>query len=265
MGRRRPRYVNVVNHVRAIRPDIADPVAAIDARRLMVDGRIVTNMHSLVPATASVVLRPSRELRGEDKLRAALDAFGVEVAGRICLDVGASAGGFTRVLLELGAAKVLALDAGYGQLRGSLRTHSRVVNLERTNLADLGKAVPRCWDIDVITLDLSYLSVSAAVPQLEAVRIAATADLVALVKPMFELGLAEPPTEERLLRRAVKLARRGIELEGRWTVDGEMASPVTGARGAREWLLHARRATVRVGRQTRVVGGVAPKEGHVAR
>lgn len=242
MGRQRPRYVNVINHVRAARPDIVDPAAAIADRRILVDGRIVTNTSALVPATASVVLRPSRVLRGEDKLRTALASFAVDVAGRICLDVGASAGGFTRVLLEKGAAKVLALDAGYGQLRGSLRAHSRVVNLERTNLADLRRAVPRCWDIDVITMDLSYLSVASAVPQLETVRISPMGDLIALVKPMFELGLAEPPRDERRLRRAVELARRGVERDGQWRVVGTTPSPVTGARGAREWLLHARRA-----------------------
>jgi 23S rRNA (cytidine1920-2'-O)/16S rRNA (cytidine1409-2'-O)-methyltransferase len=242
MGRQRPRYVNVINHVRAVRPDIADPSAAIAERSLLVDGRIVTSVRALVPVTASVVLRPSRPLRGEDKLRTALDSFAIDVAGRICVDVGASAGGFTRVLLERGAAKVIALDAGYGQLRGSLRTHSRVVNLERTNLADVGRAVPRCWDIDVITVDLSYLSVASAMPQLEDVRISPMGDLIALVKPMFELGLAEPPGDEGRLRRAVELARRGAERDGRWRVVGTMPSPVRGARGAREWLLHARRA-----------------------
>jgi 23S rRNA (cytidine1920-2'-O)/16S rRNA (cytidine1409-2'-O)-methyltransferase len=193
MGRRRPRYRNVMDHVRAVRPDIGDPAALIEARLLVVDGRIITGPRTLVRTGASVVLRSSRPLRGEDKLRAVLEAFGVEVTGRVCLDVGASAGGFTWVLLELGAAKVIAVDAGYGQLPGSLRVHSRVLNLERTNLSDLGHVVPRCWDIEVVTMDLSHLSLAAAVPQLEAVRLAATADLVALVKPMFELGLAAPP------------------------------------------------------------------------
>lgn len=243
MGRRRPRYINIVKHVRNVRPDIADPTEAIADRRLMVDGRIVTNTGALVPSTASVALRAFRALRGEDKLRAALDAFAVEVDGRICLDVGAAAGGFTRVLLEHGAAKVIAVDAGFGQLRGSLRTHSRVLNLERTNLADLGRAVPRCWDVEVITLDVSYLSVAAAIPQLEAVRISPSTHLVALVKPMFELGMSQPPSQEKQLRRALELARRGVELQRRWVVQETMPSPVTGARGAREWLLHARRAT----------------------
>jgi FtsJ-like methyltransferase len=172
MGRR-PRYRNVMDHVRAVRPDIADPVA-MEARLLVVDGRIITGPRILVPTGASGVLRASRPLRGEDKLSAALEAFGVEVTGRVCLDVGASAGGFTRVLLERGATKVMAVDAGYGQLRGSLRAHSRVLNLERTNLSDLAHAVQRCWDVEVVTMDLSYLSLAAAVPQLEAVRLAGT-------------------------------------------------------------------------------------------
>lgn len=240
MGRR-PRFVNVIRHVRATRPDIADPVAAIDAKQLVVDGRIVTSTRTLVPARAGVSLLPPRRLRGQDKLRAALDAFGVDVAGRICVDLGASAGGFTRVLLEHGAAKVIAVDAGFGQLRGSLRSHPRVVNLERTNLSELGTAVPRCWDIEVVTMDLSYLSVARAVPQLEAVRIAPTAELVALVKPMFELGLGSTPSDERTLRRAVETARRGIERDERWVVAGVVPSPVLGAGGAREWLIHARR------------------------
>jgi 23S rRNA (cytidine1920-2'-O)/16S rRNA (cytidine1409-2'-O)-methyltransferase len=240
MGRR-PRFVNVISHVRATRPDIADPIAAIDAKQLVVDGRIVTSTRTLVPADAGVSFLQPRRLKGEDKLRAAIDAFGVRVAGCICLDLGASAGGFTRVLLEHGAAKVVAVDAGFGQLRGSLRSHSRVVNLERTNLSELGAAVPRCWDIDVVTMDLSYLSVARAVPQLEAVRMAPTADLVALVKPMYELGLGSSPTDERTLKRAVEAARRGIERDERWVVVGVLPSPVLGAGGAREWLIHARR------------------------
>jgi 23S rRNA (cytidine1920-2'-O)/16S rRNA (cytidine1409-2'-O)-methyltransferase len=241
MGRRRNRYVDVVTHVRTNRPDITDPAAAIERRALMVDGRIVTSPRTLVRAGAPIVLRSSRPLRGEDKLRTALDAFRVDVQDRICLDVGASAGGFTRVLLERGAAKVLAVDAGYGQLRGFLRTHSRVINLERTNLSELGSAVPRCWDIDVITMDLSYVSVAAAVPQLEPLRISAAAHLIVLVKPMFELGLATPPTDDRRLRRAVEHAIRGVEREDRWALMGVTPSPVAGVDGAFEWLLHASR------------------------
>ena len=241
MGRQRPRFVDVITHVRANRPDIADPAAAIASRRLTVGGRVVTSPRSLVPTDAPVSMVPSRPLRGEDKLRVALDTFGVRVEGRICLDVGAAAGGFTRVLLEHRAAKVLAVDAGHGQLRGSLRGHSRVINLERTNLAELRRVVPGCWDLEVITMDLSYLSVADAVPQLDELRLASDADLIALVKPMFELRLGAPPTDERSLVDALDAARRGVERTSRWSVVGTIPSPVPGARGAREWLLHARR------------------------
>lgn len=245
MGRRR--FVNVIRHVRTARPDIADPTAVIAERRLIVAGRIVISPNTLVPPDAPVAVIPPRRLRGEDKLRAALDAFGIEVAGRICLDVGAAAGGFTRVLVEHGAAKVLSLDAGHGQLAGSLRTHSRVLVLERTNLSEIGRAVPRCWDVEVVTMDLSYLSVAEAVPQLEAVRLSPSADLIALVKPMFELRLGAPPQDDRRLALALDAACRGVEREGRWVVAGTMPSPVAGSRGAREWLLHARRFADRAG------------------
>ena len=124
------------------RPDLADPEGALVAGHVLIDGRVVTNPRSQVRADASVVIRPPRALRGEDKLRAALDGFAVDVTDRECVDLGASAGGFTRVLLEHGARRVFAVDAGHGQLRGDLRNHSRVVNLERTNLGDLSAIPP---------------------------------------------------------------------------------------------------------------------------
>jgi 23S rRNA (cytidine1920-2'-O)/16S rRNA (cytidine1409-2'-O)-methyltransferase len=241
MGARRARFVDVLQHVRAVRPDIVDPVKAIEERLLLVDGRIVTNPRTLVPASAAVTLRERRPLRGEEKLRFALDAFGVDVADRVCVDLGASAGGFTRVLLKRGAARVFAVDVGFGQLLGELRSDPRVVNLERTNLSDLRRAIPQDLQIDIVTMDLSYLSIADAAPQLETLRLAGGADLVAVVKPMFELGAASPPTDGRQLRRALRHAVEGVELDGRWQVVGTARSPVTGARGAQEWLLHARR------------------------
>jgi 23S rRNA (cytidine1920-2'-O)/16S rRNA (cytidine1409-2'-O)-methyltransferase len=178
-------------------------------------------------------------LRGEVKLQAALDNFQVSVAGRVALDVGASTGGFTRVLLRAGATRCYAVDAGHGQLLGSLRCDSRVVNLESTNLGDLNRRlVPEV--IGVITMDLSYLSLAFAVPQLDRIAIADDADLVVLVKPMFELGLPALPEEGVLLEKAVVRAIQGVEL-GRWKVLGQMESPVRGAGGAIEFFLHARR------------------------
>jgi 23S rRNA (cytidine1920-2'-O)/16S rRNA (cytidine1409-2'-O)-methyltransferase len=236
----RAKFRNVIEHLARARPDIPDPEAAITAGHVLIDGRVVTNPRSQVRADASVVIRPPRALRGEDKLRAALDGFAVDVTDRECVDLGASAGGFTRVLLEHGARRVFAVDAGHGQLRGELRNHSRVVNLERTNLGDLS-AIPRCAPIGAVTMDLSYLSVADAVPQIETLSFAPDADLVALVKPMFELGLDAPPEDDASLRRALDLAVAGVERYP-WDVVGTMPSPVTGSKGAREWLLHARRS-----------------------
>lgn len=239
----RAKFRNVVEHLARTRPDIPDPEAAVVAGHVLVDGRVVMNPRSLVRTDAAVVLRLPRALRGQDKLRAALERFAIDVTDRVCVDLGASAGGFTRVLLDHGARRVYAVDAGHGQLRGDLRNHSRVVNLERTNLADLS-AIPRCAPIGTVTIDLSYLSVADAVPQIETLSFTPDADMIALVKPMFELGLDSPPDDDLLLRRALDVAVAGVQRH-RWCVAGTMSSPVTGSKGAREWLLVARRAVAR--------------------
>lgn len=162
----------------------------------------------------------------------------MDAAGKVALDAGAAAGGFVKVLLERGARRVYAVDAGHGQLLGSLRQDLRVVNLEGVNLGALdGRRVPE--PVQLVTLDLSYLSLSAAVPQLSRIELAAHAELVGLVKPMFELGLPQPPTSEDEVARALELAVVGVERAG-WRVVATMRSPVTGARGARECLLYAR-------------------------
>lgn len=235
-------------HLRALKqlvneahPEL-DAIEAIVRGLVLVDGRVVTNPASLVRRDAAIAVRPAsgRKLRGEAKLAAALETFGVSVHGRVALDLGAAAGGFTRALLDAGATRVYAVDAGHGQLLGSLRQHPAVVNLEHTNLAELDRRlVPEV--VDVVTADLSYVSLARAVPQLEArLALAPDADLIAVVKPQFELGLARSPTEARQLAEAVELASAGVEQAG-WAVVATAASPVSGARGAIEFLLHARR------------------------
>ena len=236
----RPRTRNVVAHVRALRPDIVDPIAAIQQRRLLVGGVVVLNASANVWSDAGIVLRPAPILRGSVKLEAALDGFDVEVDDMVCLDLGAAAGGFTTVLIRRGARLVYALDAGVGQLRGELRADPRVVNLERTNLADVRRVVPRDPPIEVVTADLSYLSLSDALPQLSGVRLAPAAELVGLVKPMFELHLDRPPVDQQSLRAAVETAQRGAAAAG-WHNVRWMDSPVDGANGAREFFIHAER------------------------
>jgi 23S rRNA (cytidine1920-2'-O)/16S rRNA (cytidine1409-2'-O)-methyltransferase len=222
-------------------PHLDRPERLIAEGAVRVDGRIVTNPASLVPVGASIVVRGPRALRGEAKLRAALAAFDVPVPGRVALDVGAATGGFTRVLLEAGAARVYAVDAGHGQLLGSLRQDDRVVNLEGVNLGELTRAlVPET--VEVVTLDLSYLPVAAAAGQLEVLDLHPEADLIALVKPTFELGLPAPPTGRDRLGEAVARAERGLRAAG-WEPAGAIESPVRGARGAIEFLVHARRGS----------------------
>jgi 23S rRNA (cytidine1920-2'-O)/16S rRNA (cytidine1409-2'-O)-methyltransferase len=233
-----PRRRALVDELGRQRPDLDDPEALIRGGRVLVDRVIVTNPASMVGAGASVVVRPDAGLRGSVKLRAALDAFGVSPEGRVCLDVGAAAGGFTAVLLERGAARVYAVDVGHGQLLGSLRQDPRVVNLESTNLSALASPlIPE--PIGLVTIDVSYLSLAEAAPQLGRVPLDEGAELIALVKPMFELRRATAPTDEGSLEDATRRAREGAEAAG-WRVQAQIISPVTGAKGAVEGLLHAR-------------------------
>jgi 23S rRNA (cytidine1920-2'-O)/16S rRNA (cytidine1409-2'-O)-methyltransferase len=216
-----------------------DAAAAIAAGEVLVDGLPVTNPRSRLRAGARVTMRRPTALRGSVKLRAALDAFDVAVDGRAALDVGAAAGGFTTVLLEAGARVVYAVDAGHGQLLGSLRQHPRVVNLEAVNVGDLDTAlVPE--PVEVVTIDVSYLSLGAAVAQLNRLHIAPGATLVGLVKPMFELRAASAPSDPASLDAALEAARAGVVAAG-WEMRSWIESPVTGSRGARERLLCALR------------------------
>jgi 23S rRNA (cytidine1920-2'-O)/16S rRNA (cytidine1409-2'-O)-methyltransferase len=231
--------VLLVDELARQRPEVADPVATIEGGYVLVDGRFVDNPRSRVRAGCSIVVRSHAAMRGSAKLAAALERFEVRVAGRVALDAGAAAGGFTRVLLDAGARRVYAVDAGHGQLLGSLRQDPRVVNMESTNLA--GATVPE--PVDLVTLDLSYLALADAVGQLP-FEVATGADLIALVKPMFELHLDHAPSDRASLDRALALATAGIEAAG-WHVVAHMDSPVTGTKGARELLLWAQRQSPR--------------------
>jgi 23S rRNA (cytidine1920-2'-O)/16S rRNA (cytidine1409-2'-O)-methyltransferase len=240
MAKPKPRFVSLARLVAAQHPAIEDPEESICSGLVRVGGVILTNPAARVRHDAAVQVSRPLTLQGATKLAAALDHFDVSPHGRNALDLGASTGGFTSVLLERRATVVYAVDAGYGQLLGSIRQDERVRNLERTNLGDLTPdLVPD--DIDMVTMDLSYLSVADAITQLEAVRIAEDADLVALVKPMYELGLASLPTDPDQLEAAVSHAWDGVQRMP-WQATGVIDSPVRGGRGAVEFLLHARRA-----------------------
>jgi 23S rRNA (cytidine1920-2'-O)/16S rRNA (cytidine1409-2'-O)-methyltransferase len=235
----KPRFVALSQRIRELHPGLADPVRAISDGLVRVNGLIVSNPRARIARAAAVTIVTPSPPRGALKLAAGLDAFAVPVAGRVALDLGAATGGFTRALLTAGASRVYAVDAGHGQLLGSLRADQRVVNLERTNLGSLTPAlVPHV--IEVITVDLSYLSLARAAPQIEAVAIAGGADLLALVKPMYELGLAGPPTEPDQRAKAVEMAAAAFEETG-WRSPRSIECPVPGRRGAIEYLVHLRR------------------------
>jgi 23S rRNA (cytidine1920-2'-O)/16S rRNA (cytidine1409-2'-O)-methyltransferase len=190
------------------------------------------------PIAESLDLRQRDPLRGEIKLRAGLDLFGIDVAGATALDVGASTGGFTKTLLEAGAVRVYAVDAGHGQLLGSLRQDERVVNLERVNVGELtSRHTPE--SIDVVTVDVSYLSLGAAVEQLSSrVHLRPGATLLGLVKPMFELRLPTAPTDEATALKAIAHAAETITKSG-WNINATAVSPVRGTKGAIEGWVHA--------------------------
>lgn len=236
--RHRARFVALTSRLVG-HPDVTDPIKDITNGCIQVDGRIITNERAEVRADATIrVVRP-RDPRGEHKLRTALDAFGISAAGLVAVDVGAAAGGFTRTLLHRGARRVYAVDVGHGQLLGSLRQDPRVVNLERTNIADLTiDVVPDTADL--ITMDLSYLPVADAIGQLEGLAIGDRARLLALVKPTFELHQDRLETNPEVVREAIEHATRAIGAS-RWTPVGATLPSITGAGGAIEAFIHARR------------------------
>jgi 23S rRNA (cytidine1920-2'-O)/16S rRNA (cytidine1409-2'-O)-methyltransferase len=237
MAKSRARFVAL--EVLLARHNLHVDEQSIKAGRVIVDGRVITNPAARVRADASVRVQPAARLRGDIKLSYALDRFDVTIAGRVAADVGASAGGFTTALLDRGATRVYAIDVGVGQLVGRLRIEGRVVNLEGHNLGVITRQhVPE--PVDVITVDLSYLPLSDAVPQLERLEIAPDADLVALVKPTFELRRGRPPEQRAQLEAALQAAAYAVDAAS-WRVRARCESAVTGARGTTEFFVHARR------------------------
>ncbi len=186
--------------------------------------------------------------RGGEKLAGALETFGVDPAGRVCLDVGASTGGFTDALLRRGASRVYALDVGRGQLAESLRADPRVVVLERTHAKRLDPADPDAIALpeapSLAVVDVSFISLTRVLPGIAA-QLPPGGEVVALVKPQFESQPRDVPrgvVRDAAVRRAaverVGQAARGLGLE----VLGEVESALPGPAGNREVFLHLRLA-----------------------
>jgi 23S rRNA (cytidine1920-2'-O)/16S rRNA (cytidine1409-2'-O)-methyltransferase len=178
--------------------------------------------------------------RGAHKIEAALDAFGVDPSGLVAVDVGASTGGFTDVLLDRGAARVYAVDVGYGQLAERLRRDPRVVSMERVNARTLDAAtLPEPADLAVV--DVSFISLGLVLAPIRSVLCDGGGPILALVKPQFEAGKADakggvvrdPSIHRRVLHETVERAA-AVGLGTR----GVIASPILGPEGNREFLVH---------------------------
>jgi 23S rRNA (cytidine1920-2'-O)/16S rRNA (cytidine1409-2'-O)-methyltransferase len=189
--------------------------------------------------TVAVTERAPYVSRGGVKLAAALDAFGIDPAGLVGLDVGASTGGFTDVLLQRGTSRVYALDVGRGQLAEQLRTDPRVVSMERTNARELtSSTLPE--PIDIATIDVSFISLELILGPV-ASTLRPSGSIVALVKPQFEAGrgrtdhgvVRDPVIHREVIERTVANAAR----HGLGTRD-VISSPITGPEGNREFLIH---------------------------
>jgi 23S rRNA (cytidine1920-2'-O)/16S rRNA (cytidine1409-2'-O)-methyltransferase len=222
--------------------------ALILAGQVDVDGHGAAKAGTMIPIDADVrVIGPEHPWvsRGGIKLAAALDAFAIDATGAIAFDVGASTGGFTDVWLQRGAARVIALDVGHSQLHWKIRTDPRVTVIENTNarhlkpgdLPEAGGAITR------VSIDVSFISLRHIFPVLPAL-VEPRSDIVALVKPQFEAGrkdvgkgglVTDPAVHARVIAEVTGAAAE-VGLERLKLID----SPITGAQGNHEFLMHLR-------------------------
>jgi 23S rRNA (cytidine1920-2'-O)/16S rRNA (cytidine1409-2'-O)-methyltransferase len=217
----------------------------IDDRRVLVNGSVADKPARQVAAGDQLLIAgpPARFVgRGGLKLDHALDVFAIDVMGLRALDAGASTGGFTDCLLQRGAAQVVAVDVGHGQLHERLRDDARVVNLERTNLRELTPASIG-GPVDIAVGDLSFISLRLVIPPLVSVC-QPGASMVLLVKPQFEAGRVEVSRGRGVISDPEIWHRVQGEIEqaltaARCAVAGWTDSPITGADGNREFLVHA--------------------------
>src|SRR5205085_6306340 len=218
---------------------------AIMAGEVRMGDRVFTKAAELIEVDApiSIVQPPQFASRGALKLEGALDSFGIDVAGKVALDIGASTGGFTDCLLQRGAAKVFAVDVGHGQLAWRLRNDPRVVIIEKLNARFLSREhIPE--DVDLCVVDVSFISLTLILPRAFEL-LTANGMIVALIKPQFELErkdvgrggiVREPALHEKAQQKIVKF------VEGaNYDVVGLVPSPITGADGNQEFFICIRK------------------------
>lgn len=212
---------------------LARAQARILAGEVRLGDRVVDKAGMIVPADAQLALKPSNRFvsRGGEKLAGALEALGVEVSGLRCADVGAATGGFTDCLLQHGAAHVLALDVGYGQLAAKLRGDPRVAVRERTNLRHFALE-PGVEPFDLVTADVSFISLQNLLPRLVALA-RPGGRLLLMVKPQFELergavergGVVRDPELRARAVREVREAAEALGLVALGQADSRLAGP----------------------------------------
>jgi 23S rRNA (cytidine1920-2'-O)/16S rRNA (cytidine1409-2'-O)-methyltransferase len=217
---------------------------AIAAGLVTVNGTPLRKASETVPEEATILAEQPHPYvsRGGVKLAAALDAFGIDPAGCVCLDIGASTGGFTEVLLGRGAAHVYAVDVGHGQLHPKVAADARVTNLEGTDARALDAAlIPQ--PADLLVSDVSFISLKLVLPAAVA-RLKPRATLAVLVKPQFEAGrdhVKKGIVRDEAVHRAVCESITAFVASLGFTILGLVPSPIAGGDGNREFLLGARR------------------------
>jgi 23S rRNA (cytidine1920-2'-O)/16S rRNA (cytidine1409-2'-O)-methyltransferase len=218
--------------------------AAIAAGLVSADGAPVRKASDTISTTAAIEARPEHPYvsRGGVKLAAALDHFHLDVAGRVCLDVGASTGGFSEVLTARGARRVYAVDVGTGQLHPRIAARSEIVSMEQTDIRTLDPA-RLAEPPDFAVVDVSFISLKLVLPAIGKL-LPARATIVALIKPQFEAARAA--IKKGIVRDpAVHIAvcddiAAFLAAEG-WRVGGVIPSPIAGGDGNREFLVEAKR------------------------
>ncbi len=225
--------------------------ALILAGRVLVDDAPATKAGQPVAPEAQLRLRGTQRgfvSRGGEKLAGALADLGIDPRGKVCLDLGASTGGFVDCLLQHGAARVIAVDVGYGQLATALRDDPRVRVLERTNARHLtAAALPEAGEIELVTVDVSFVSASLLLPRLP--ELAPRAEWLVLVKPQFEVG-RERVGKGGVVRddgdRAAAVARVAEAADALgYAPRGQADSRLAGPKGNREIFLHLVRAPLK--------------------
>jgi 23S rRNA (cytidine1920-2'-O)/16S rRNA (cytidine1409-2'-O)-methyltransferase len=212
------------------------------AGEVLVNDQTVTKAGSLAERAARITLKaaPRYVSRGGVKLEKALKAFGISVEGKSAIDIGASTGGFTDCLLAHGAARVVAVDVGYGQLDWKLRNDPRVLVLEKTNIRYLQRsALPQ--RIELVTIDASFISLKLILPCVKAL-LSEAHEVIALIKPQFEVGKGKVG-KGGVVRSAAEHARVIEEIEKAaeaigYANRGVIESPLLGPKGNKEFLLY---------------------------